>query len=104
VSSETPAEDKDNRRDEDSRRERQSAWRQVGEYSGLALALPIAAVLGYAAGSWLDTQLGVRGFHIAGLLLGIAAGFKQLVTKALRDSLDPQNGAAKRNADKGREE
>ena len=76
-----------------TRREKQQAWRQVGEYSGLALALPIAAVLGYAAGSWLDARLGIQGLHVVGLLLGIASGFTQLVRKALRDSKQEEASA-----------
>ncbi|MCW5964327.1 MAG: AtpZ/AtpI family protein [Bryobacterales bacterium] len=62
------------------------AWRQFAEYSGLAMAMPIAAVLGYFLGEWLDEKLGTQFLGIVGLVLGIASGFVQLVTKALRDA------------------
>lgn len=68
------------------RREEQKAWRQLAEYSSLAVALPIAAVLGYLVGKYLDDRLETGFFAVLGLLLGIAAGFVQLVTKALRDA------------------
>ncbi len=66
--------------------ERSQVWRQFAEYSGLAIAMPIATVIGYLAGRWLDDAAGTSFFWLIGLLLGIAAGFLQLVRKALRDS------------------
>jgi F0F1-type ATP synthase assembly protein I len=66
--------------------ERAQLWRQFAEYSGLAIAMPIATVIGYAAGRWLDSSLGTSFLWLVGLLFGIAAGFVQLVKKALKDS------------------
>ena len=66
--------------------ERAQVWRQFAEYSGLAIAMPIATVIGYFAGRWIDDAAGTSFFWLIGLLLGIAAGFLQLVRKALRDS------------------
>lgn len=66
--------------------ERAQLWRQFAEYSGLAIAMPIATVIGYAGGRWIDASLGTSFLWIVGLLFGIAAGFVQLVKKALRDS------------------
>ena len=66
--------------------DRAKGWRLVAEYSGLAVAIPIATVLGYAAGSWLDTQLGTGYWAVVGLILGIISGFYQLIRKALRDA------------------
>ncbi len=68
------------------RQAEQKAWRQVAEYSSLAMSLPIGAVLGYFLGQWLDEEFGTRFLAIVGLVLGIASGFVQLVTKALRDA------------------
>jgi len=68
-----------------NRQEDQKSWRQFAEYSGLAMAMPIAAVLGYVIGQWFDKTLGTSFLAVAGLLLGIAAGFVQLVSKAVRD-------------------
>lgn len=66
--------------------ERSQVWRQFAEYSGLAIAMPVATVIGYLAGRWIDDAAGTSFFWLIGLLLGIAAGFLQLVRKALRDS------------------
>lgn len=66
--------------------ENAKVWRQFAEYSGMAVALPIATVIGYAGGRWLDSALGTSFLWIVGLLLGIAAGFVQLVRKALSDT------------------
>jgi F0F1-type ATP synthase assembly protein I len=61
-------------------------WRQFAEYSGLAIAMPIATVLGYAFGRWLDATLSTSFLWLVGLLFGIASGFTQLVRKAMKDS------------------
>ncbi len=66
--------------------ERTQVWRQFAEYSGLAIAMPVATVIGYVAGRWLDGAVGTSFFWMIGLLLGIAAGFLQLIRKAVRDS------------------
>jgi F0F1-type ATP synthase assembly protein I len=66
--------------------ERAQLWRQFAEYSGLAIAMPIATVIGYAGGRWLDSNLGTSFLWVVGLLFGIAAAFVQLVRKALKDS------------------
>ncbi len=66
--------------------EKAAVWRQFADYSGLAIAMPLATVLGYAAGRWVDSAIGTSFFWLIGLLLGIAAGFLQLIRKAVRDS------------------
>ena len=66
--------------------ERTQVWRQFAEYSGLAIAMPVATVIGYVAGRWVDNAVGTSFFWLIGLLLGIAAGFLQLIRKAVRDS------------------
>ncbi|MCU0226624.1 MAG: AtpZ/AtpI family protein [Bryobacterales bacterium] len=68
------------------KRDEQRAWRQAAEYSGLAMSMPIAAVLGYLAGNYLDGLWGTRFLGVVGLVFGIASGFAQLVSKALRDA------------------
>ncbi|MCC6265504.1 MAG: AtpZ/AtpI family protein [Bryobacterales bacterium] len=68
--------------------ERAQVWRQFAEYSGLAIAMPVATVIGFVAGRWLDGAVGTSFFWLIGLLLGIAAGFLQLIRKAVRDSGD----------------
>jgi F0F1-type ATP synthase assembly protein I len=54
-------------------------WLQIARYSQLAMVLPactvVGLVAGWAAGRWLHHEW----LEIAGLLLGIAAGFVELV-------------------------
>jgi F0F1-type ATP synthase assembly protein I len=65
---------------------------QVGEYTSLAFMLPAATVIGYAIGYLLDRTLGTTFLKIVFLLLGIAAGFVQLVRQVLRDTSNRDNG------------
>jgi F0F1-type ATP synthase assembly protein I len=60
----------------------------VGEYTSLAFMLPLATFVGYALGYMLDKALGTRWIYIPGLLLGIAAGFVQLIRRLMRDTRD----------------
>ena len=60
----------------------------VGEYTSLAFLLPVSAVVGYAIGYVLDKQFGTHWLYIPFLILGIAAGFVQLVRQLLRDTKD----------------
>ena len=60
----------------------------VGEYTSLAFLLPVATFVGYAAGYLLDRAFGTHYLYIPFLILGIAAGFTQLVRQLLRDNKD----------------
>ena len=60
----------------------------VGEYTSLAFLLPVAAVVGYAIGYLLDKEFGTKWMYIAGLILGIVAGFVQLIKQLMRDTRD----------------
>jgi len=67
-------------------------WVQVGEYTSLAFMLPAATMIGYAIGYLLDRALGTTFLKIVFLLLGIAAGFVQLIRQVLRDTRNRENG------------
>ena len=67
-------------------------WVQVGEYTSLAFMLPAATLIGYAIGYLLDRALGTTFLKIVFLLLGIAAGFVQLIRQVLRDTRNRENG------------
>lgn len=54
-------------------------WVQVGRYSQLAFVLPAATVAGWLIGAGLDKWLHTTWLYLPGLLLGIAAGFVELV-------------------------
>ena len=64
----------------------------MGEYTSLAFMLPAATLVGYAIGYLLDRALGTTFLKIVFLLLGIAAGFVQLIRQVLRDTRNRENG------------
>ena len=60
----------------------------VGEYTSLAILLPAATLIGYAIGYVLDRAFHTHFLYIPFLILGIAAGFVQLIRQVLRDTRD----------------
>jgi F0F1-type ATP synthase assembly protein I len=60
----------------------------VGEYTALAFMLPAATFVGYLVGYLLDKAFGTHFLYIPFLILGIAAGFVQLIRQLLRDTRD----------------
>jgi F0F1-type ATP synthase assembly protein I len=59
--------------------EKKNVWLQLARYSQLAFTLPAATVVGWAVGALLDHWLHTTWLYLAGLLLGIAAGFIELI-------------------------
>jgi F0F1-type ATP synthase assembly protein I len=59
-------------------------WLTVARYSQLAMALPAATIIGWIIGYLLDRWLHTTWLYLAGLLLGIAAGFVELVRTVTR--------------------
>ena len=57
---------------------------QLAEYSQLAFLLPACTVVGWLIGLGLDRWLHMTWLYLAGLLLGIAAGFVELVRTAMK--------------------
>jgi len=58
----------------------------VGEYTSLAFMLPAATLVGYIAGYLLDRAFHTHFLYIPFLILGIAAGFVQLIRQLMRDT------------------
>jgi len=58
----------------------------VGEYTSLAFLLPTATFVGYAIGYYLDKAFHTSFLYIVFLILGIAAGFVQLIRQLQRDT------------------
>ena len=54
-------------------------WLQIARYSQLGLVLPAATFVGWLIGVGLDKWLHTTWLYLAGLLLGIAAGFVELI-------------------------
>jgi ATP synthase protein I len=52
---------------------------QMARYSQLALTLPAATVVGWLIGEALDKWLHTTWLYLVGLILGIVAGFVELV-------------------------
>jgi F0F1-type ATP synthase assembly protein I len=63
----------------------------AGEYTSLALLLPISTFVGYAIGYLLDKAFGTHFLYLVFLVLGTAAGFVQLIRQFLRDSRDNES-------------
>ncbi len=72
--------------------QRRTFWVQVGEYTSLAFLLPAATLVGYAIGYLLDRAFGTTYLRIVFLLLGIAAGFVQLIRQFMKDTRNRGNG------------
>ena len=58
----------------------------VGEYTSLAFMLPAATLVGYIIGYLLDRAFHTHFLYIPFLILGIAAGFVQLVRQLVQDT------------------
>jgi F0F1-type ATP synthase assembly protein I len=56
-----------------------SLWVQLARYSELAFILPAATLAGWLVGVALDHWLHTAWLYIPGLILGITAGFVQLI-------------------------
>jgi F0F1-type ATP synthase assembly protein I len=59
--------------------ERRSLWLQIARYSQLALVLPAATLVGWLIGVGLDRWLHTKWLYLLGLIVGIAAGFVELI-------------------------
>ena len=54
-------------------------WVQLARYSQLGLVLPAATFVGWLIGVALDKWLHTTWLYLAGLLLGMVAGFVELI-------------------------
>lgn len=67
---------------------RRSAWAQAGRYSQLAFVMPGCVVAGYAIGYYLDKFFNTSFLYIVFLVLGIVAGFIELIREVQKDPID----------------
>jgi ATP synthase protein I len=65
---------------------KENFWVQAARYSQLAFIFPAALVVGWLVGAALDRWLHTTWLYLAGILLGIAAGFIELIRTVLRDT------------------
>jgi F0F1-type ATP synthase assembly protein I len=66
--------------------EKKNSWVQMANYAQLAIIFPAATVVGWLIGAGLDRWLHTTWLYIVGLLLGIAAGFVELIRTAMKNS------------------
>jgi F0F1-type ATP synthase assembly protein I len=59
-------------------------WVQMADYAQLAIVFPAATVIGWLIGLALDHWLHTTWLYIVGLILGIVAGFVELIRTATR--------------------
>ena len=62
-----------------------NVWQQVGRYTTLAFLLPSCVAVGYTIGYFLDKAFGTHYLYLVFLLIGIAAGFIELIREARKD-------------------
>jgi F0F1-type ATP synthase assembly protein I len=65
--------------DESPERQKRSLILQLANYSQLAFIFPAATVVGWLVGAALDHWLHTTWLYLAGLILGIIAGFVELI-------------------------
>lgn len=66
--------------------DKKSPWLQLARYSQLAFVFPAALVVGWLGGAALDRWLHTTWLYLAGIILGIIAGFVELIRTVMRDS------------------
>ena len=60
----------------------------MGQYTSLAILLPVSTVVGWAIGGLLDKAFGTHWLYIPFLILGTVSGFVQLIRHIIRDTRD----------------
>ena len=63
--------------------DKKNSWVQMANYAQLAVIFPAATVVGWLLGLALDRWLHTTWLYLAGLILGIIAGFVELIRAAL---------------------
>jgi len=64
---------------EDESSKNKNLWVQLGQYSQIAFIFPASTVAGWLIGVALDHWLHTSWLNIVGLILGIIAGFVELI-------------------------
>jgi F0F1-type ATP synthase assembly protein I len=68
----------------DRDKQERSFWLAVARYSQIAVTLPAAVVAGWLLGGYLDRRLHTTWLALAGLIVGIIAGFVELIRTVLK--------------------
>ncbi|PYX94584.1 MAG: ATPase [Acidobacteria bacterium] len=70
---------------DDEQREKKNFFLLLARYSQLGLTLPAATFVGWLVGAALDRWLHTKWLYLAGLLLGIMAGFVELIRAVMSE-------------------
>ena len=81
-----PDDHHDRQDDDQNSSQKRNFWLQYARYGQMAFVLPAALVVGWLIGAALDRWLHTTWLYLAGILLGIAAGFIELIRTAMRDT------------------
>jgi len=84
--SSTQPDDRKDQSDDQNSSQKRNFWLQYARYGQLAFVLPASLVVGWLIGAALDHWLHTTWLYLAGILLGIAAGFIELIRTAIRDT------------------
>ena len=68
--------------------DKENLWVTLARYSQLAVMMPAATFVGWVIGYLLDKWLHTTWLYLVGLLLGIAAGFVELIRTVMSDMMD----------------
>ena len=72
----------DQKDDQEKDQDKKTAWVQMANYAQLAIVFPAATLIGWLIGSAFDRWLHTDWLYIVGLILGIIAGFVELIRTA----------------------
>ena len=61
-------------------------WGQMANYAQLGMVFPAATVIGWLIGVALDRWLHTHWLYLVGLILGIVAGFVELIRTVMKNS------------------
>jgi F0F1-type ATP synthase assembly protein I len=78
--------DRDSSNNNPQDKDQQNVWVQLAKYSQLAFIFPAATVAGWLLGVALDHWLHTTWLYLVGLILGIVAGFVELIRAAVSNS------------------
>jgi F0F1-type ATP synthase assembly protein I len=72
----------DKKNDRENDQDKKTDWVQMANYAQLAIVFPAATLIGWLIGSAFDRWLHTSWLYIVGLILGIIAGFVELIRTA----------------------
>jgi len=84
-----PQPDREPESDQNDEAEERSLWVQIARYSQLAMVLPAATLVGWLIGVGLDRWLHTKWLYLVGLIVGIAAGFIELIRTVMSSESNP---------------